>query len=247
MAIGGVSGWETEPDQSMGEDRQTGSRFIEIREELQTVFSGRGGWVDSLLPPLIFLILNTIFGFEVALWGSLGIAALIFGFRLLRRQPLRYAFGGFAGVIIAVIVARLIGSAEGFFLPGIITGVLTTVLCLVSVAIRRPLVAWTSFLTRRWPLNWYWHPRVRPAYSEVTLVWALFFTLRTLLQFELFQDQAADLLGTFQLLSGWPALIVLLVGSYLYGIWRLGNLGGPSVEEFNAGAEPPWEGQKRGF
>ena len=231
----------------MDEHRQTGSRFVEIWEELQTVFSGRGGWADALLPPLIFIILNTIFGFEVALWGSLGIALLILVFRLLRRQPLRYALGGFGGVILAIILARLIGSAEGYFLPGIITGVLTTVLCLVSVAVRRPLVAWTSFLARRWPLNWYWHPQVRPAYSEVTLAWALFFALRTLLQFELFQDQAAGLLGLFQLISGWPALIILLVASYLYGIWRLGNLSGPSVEEFKAGAEPPWQGQKRGF
>jgi len=39
----------------------------------------------------------------------------------------------------------------------------------------------------------------------------------------------------------------LLVVSYLYGIWRLGNLEGPSVEEFKLGQEPPWEGQKRGF
>jgi hypothetical protein len=40
---------------------------------------------------------------------------------------------------------------------------------------------------------------------------------------------------------------VLLIVSYLYGTWRLRNLGGPSVEEFQAGEEPPWESQRRGF
>jgi hypothetical protein len=88
---------------------------------------------------------------------------------------------------------------------------------------------------------------VRPAYSEVTIIWALFFTLRTLIQFELFQQQAAGALGIVQLLTGWPALIILLIASYLYGMWRLQNLGGPSVEEFKSGLEPPWQGQKRGF
>jgi hypothetical protein len=39
----------------------------------------------------------------------------------------------------------------------------------------------------------------------------------------------------------------VLIASYLYGTWRLGTLGGPSVEEFKPGAEPPWEGQQRGF
>jgi len=231
----------------MGEQHQASSRFGEIRQELQTVFSGRVRWVDSLVPPLIFVILNTIFSFEVALWGSLGIALLFVGLRLLRRQPLRYAIGGLGGVIMAIIVARLVGGAEGYFLPGIIMGVFTSFLCLVSVIVRRPLVAWTSFITRHWPLNWYWHPQVRPAYSEVTLAWAVFFVLRTLLQFGLFQDQAAGALGLLQLISGWPAIIVLLVATYLYGVWRLDRLGGPSVEEFKAGTEPPWQGQKRGF
>ena len=87
MEIGSVFGWEIGPKQPMGERRQASSRFGEIWEELQTVFSGRVQWVDSLLPPLVFVILNTIFGFEVALWGSLGIALLFVGFRLLIRQP----------------------------------------------------------------------------------------------------------------------------------------------------------------
>ena len=78
-------------------------------------------------------------------------------------------------------------------------------------------------------------------------MWVVFFGLRLLFQFNLFQDAAASLLGIVQLLAGWPATIILLIVSYLYGTWRLRNLGGPSVEEFKSGAEPPWEGQQRGF
>ena len=133
----------------MGEQHQAGGRLGEIWEELQTVFSGGIRWVDSVLPALIFVILNTIVGFEVALWGSLGIALLFVGFRLLRRQPLRYAIGGLGGVVLAVIMARFVGGAEGYFLPGIVTGVFTSFLCLGSVLVRRPLVAWTSYFTRR--------------------------------------------------------------------------------------------------
>jgi hypothetical protein len=81
----------------------------------------------------------------------------------------------------------------------------------------------------------------------VTIAWGFFFGLRTLLQLDLFQRQAAETLGLVQLLTGWPALILLLIASYLYGLWRLQNLAGPSVEEFKAGTEPPWAGQKRGF
>lgn len=219
----------------------------EIAEELRTVVLGRGRWADALIPPVVFLILNALLGFKAALGGSLMVALLIAGYRLGKRQPLRYALGGIGGVVLAGLIARLVGGAEGYFLPGIITGALTVILCLVSIFIKRPLVAWTSYLTRRWPLEWYWHPRVRPAYNEVTVVWAIFFGLRTLLQFDLFQREAAGTLGLVQLITGWPALIILLVLSYLYGLWRLQNLEGPSVEEFKAGTEPPWEGQRRGF
>lgn len=120
-------------------------------------------------------------------------------------------------------------------------------LCLASVLVGRPLVAWTSFIARRWPLKWYWHERVRPAYSEVTLAWAAYFGLQTIPQVNLLRDQATTALGIVQLISGWPGTIVLLALSYLYGTWRLQKLRGPSVKEFVEGSQPPWEGQKRGF
>ena len=219
----------------------------EILEELRVVLAGRSNFLDSLLPPISFVLLNAIWGVQVAIWASLGLAVIIAVSRLLRRQSLLYALGGAGGVALAAAVAYLLGRAEGFFLPTIISGAITVLLCLVSALVGRPIVAFTSFVARRWPLNWYWHPKVRPAYSEVTWMWVAFFGLRLLLQFNLFQEEAASLLGVVQFLTGWPATILLLIASYLYGTWRLRNLGGPGVEEFKSGAEPPWEGQQRGF
>jgi hypothetical protein len=222
-------------------------KLSEILEELRMVLAGRSNILDSILPPLFFVLLNAIWDMQVAIWVSLGLAVVIAIYRLFRRQSLLYALGGAGGVALAVGVAHLLGRAEGFFLPTIISGAFTTLLCLVSVLAGRPLVAFTSFVARRWPLDWYWHPKVRPAYSRVTWMWVVFFGLRLLLQFSLFQGEAASLLGIVQFLTGWPATIILLIVSYLYGSWRLRNLGGPSVEEFKSGAEPPWKGQQRGF
>ena len=211
------------------------------------VLAGRSSFLDTLLPPLFFVFLNIIWGVQIAIWASLAVAVVVAVYRLFRRQSLLYALGGAGGVALAAAVAYLLGRAEGFFLPTLISGAATLLLCLVSVLVGRPVVAFTSFVTRRWPLNWYWHPQVRPAYSEVTWMWVVFFGLRLLLQFNLFQQEAASLLGIVQFLTGWPATIILLIASYLYGTWRLGRLGGPSVDEFKSGAEPPWEGQQRGF
>ena len=223
------------------------SKFDELLAELRSVVFANNKWLDSLLPPIVFILLNALSGLTLALAAAFSVALLIGIYRLIRRQSWTYALGGVGGVILAGLIAWFIGGAEGYFLPGIITGGLTALLCVISILLRRPLVAWTSYITRRWPLDWYWHPKILPAYSEVTIIWAIFFALRTLIQFELFQQQAADILGIVQLLSGWPALIILLIASYIYGMWRLQNLAGPSVEEFKSGSEPPWQGQKRGF
>lgn len=218
----------------------------ELLEEFRAV-TGKVGLLDTVLPPVLFLLLNGLAGFTAAMTGALGLSVLIAALRLRRGQSLVYALGGMGSVGLAVALALLLGRSEGFFLPGIVNGGLTVALALVSLLIRKPMVAWTSYLARRWPLDWYWHERVRPAYTEVTVVWLAFFAVRLLWQVTLYQNNNVDQLAFVNALTGWPAIIALLVFSYLYGTWRLARLGGPSVEEFRNGAPAPWSGQRRGF
>ena len=223
------------------------AKLRELWEEFRAIFAGRSNLVDSVIPPLLFLIVNPLLGFNYAVWGSLLVSVLLSLFRLSRGQPLKFALGGLGGAILAILAARVLNRAEAYFLPGVITGILTALICGVSVVAGRPLVAWTSHIVRRWPLGWYWHPRVRPAYSEVTIAWTVFFAAKLALQLFFFQEAQAGALAVVNVIMGWPATIVLLALSYVYGLWRLGHLQGPSVAEFTAGAEPPWEGQRRGF
>jgi len=208
---------------------------------------GKVGLLDTILPPILFLLLNGIAGFTAAMIGALGLSALIAVLRLRREQSLVYALGGMGSVGLAIALALLLGRSEGFFLPSIVNGGLTIALALISLLIRKPMVAWTSYLARRWPLDWYWHERVRPAYTEVTVAWLAYFALRLFWQVSLFQGNAVDELTLVNTLTGWPATIALLIFSYLYGTWRLAQLRGPSVEDFRVGAPAPWSGQRRGF
>lgn len=224
------------------------SRIKELQEEFKSVFSGRGlKLIDSILPPLVFLVINQLFGLSYALGASLILAGLMAIYRLLRGETLVYSLGGLAGVLLAALFVRISGTEAGFFLPGLITGAITIVICAVSVGLNRPIVAWTSYIARRWPLDWYWHPKVLPAYNEVTIIWAVAFSARLALEYWFFQQEAVNALGISRVVLGWPYTVVLLIVSYLYGLWRLDHLMGPSIEEFKTGQEPPWEGQKRGF
>jgi hypothetical protein len=85
------------------------------------------------LPPLLFVILYARWGVQVASGASLALAVVSALYRLLRRQSLLYALGGAGGVAVAALIAHLLGRAEGFFLPTIISGAFTVFLCLVSV------------------------------------------------------------------------------------------------------------------
>lgn len=221
-------------------------KLRELLEEFRMVM-GKVGLLDTILPPVLFLLLNSLGGFPTAMIGALGLSAVIAILRLHRRQSLRYALAGMGSVGLAIGLALLLGRSEGFFLPGIVNGGLTVALALVSLVLRKPMVACMSYLARRWPLDWYWHDRVRPAYTEVTVFWLLYFAAKVFWQVLFFQNKEVNELALFNALTGWPATIALLIFSYLYGTWRLAQLRGPSVEEFRAGVPAPWSSQRRGF
>lgn len=223
------------------------SKLRELLDEFKTVIGGNTRIADVVLPPILFLAANRLWGLQWAIWSSLAIALVFLVYRLRRGQAWGYALAGLASVVLAASMSYLTDSAAGFFLPDIISGGLMFLLAIGSILVKRPLAALSSHLTRGWAPAWYWHPKVRPAYAEVTWGWAVFFGLRLYLQVQTYLTGSTERLGFMQIISGLPALILILIASYLFGVWRLQNLAGPSVEEFETGAEAPWQGQKRGF
>jgi hypothetical protein len=223
------------------------NKLRELYEEFRSVVAGKQKIADTILPPLTFVIVNAIVSVDYALWSSLGMALAFTMFRLFKGQSVGYAMGGLGGVLAAIVIVKLVDRVEAYFIPTLVSGTLTFVVCLVSIIIKRPLVALTSRIARGWPLGWYWHPKVIVAYQEVTFFWTIFFALRVMIQIVLFQDAASTFFALVNVILGWPALIVLLAGSYLYGSWRLRQLRGPSIEEYRRRDPPPWTGQLRGF
>lgn len=221
------------------------SKGTEILEELRLVLKGRT--LDALLPPLFFVMVHGFFSLKVAAIAAFGFAAAIVLFRLVFRQAVRYALGGLAASAIASGFALLSANASSYFLPTIVGNGFMFLLVFISLIVRRPLAAWLSHLTRGWDLEWFKRKDIRPAYTEVTWAWSLFLLARLLLQLYFFFSDDVVSLFLSRTILGTPATLVVLVLSYLYGIWRLRRLQGPGIEEFRAGKKPPWKGQTRGF
>ena len=141
-------------------------------DRLRQAMFTRQGIVDSLIGPLIFLVLYRTAGFEAAVVGA-GVAALaVVGLRKLRGQDPTTAWYGVAGVVIGAAFARATGSSDGYFIPKVASNLFYGTGFLVSVVIGRPLigVAWAFF--HRQPLEWGYRPEVKRVFSALTLMWA---------------------------------------------------------------------------
>jgi hypothetical protein len=223
------------------------NKMNELWQEFRTVFSGRSNTLDTIIPPLLYALVNMLAGPLLAVLSAVVLAAILTVLRLVRKQPWLYAVSGLVLTLLAAGLAWFTQNAASFFLPDLITSGILLAVMLLSIWFKKPLAAWSSHLTRAWPKEWYWLPNIRPAYTEVTWMWAAFIAARLIAEYLLYQQGNVSLLGLANVLLGWPVTIVVLVMSYLYGIWRLTKLGGPSVEEFLSHQPAPWKGQKRGF
>jgi len=219
----------------------------ELGQELRTVLSSRSATWDTVLSGLAYAVVQALAGWRWGLAVAAGVSLMLLLVRALRRESWGYALAGLILALFAALPALLTGSAQALFLPDIISGAVTVLLLVASLLWKRPLAAWASHLSRGWPLGWYWHERVRPAYAEVTLGWLLYSLVRLSLYLVLWQQGRASALGWLRLILGWPAMVIVLILSYLYGLQRLRRLAGPGVIEYKQGKAAPWDGQRRGF
>lgn len=206
----------------------------------------KGKTIDALIPSITFVSVNSLFGLTTAIFISISISIIILLIRWLRKEDIRYGSVGLIMLIIASFLSFLTNNPNTYFLPDLITNFLIIMGILITLFMNKPFAAYASHLTRSWPLEWYWRNDIKPAYFEVSLIWGLFFTFKLLVQiFNLLKSNLNNPL--INILLGFPFTLFVMSLSYLYGIKRLRNLKGPSVEEFKTKASKPYKGQTKGF
>ncbi|MFP4457300.1 MAG: DUF3159 domain-containing protein [Halanaerobiales bacterium] len=221
------------------------SKLRELLDQLKLVIKGKT--IDALAPAIIFTIINGIFGLFYAVITALITASLILVIRIINKSNIKYSLAGLLIVIIAAGLAYFSGNAANYYLPSILNNLFIFIVAIVSILIKKPIAALTSHLSRGWDFDWYLRKDILPAYIEVSIIWAGFFLIRAFIQMRLYIGGNVEGLGFINILLSLPFTIIILLISYIYGLWRLRNLGGPSIEEHKDDKPPPWEGQKLGF
>ena len=221
------------------------TKYLEIKEELKELNFNQEGVFDSVVAPLFFVITNNFTTLSQSILYTGILLLLLFLYRLLRKQNLKFVFYGLIGTLVALLLARIQGSASGFFIPGIVRDMSIAFVGLVSIMIKKPFTIYSSKAMRKWPQEWYLHELVRPAYSKVAIIWTLYLFLKGGLQIIFFNSP--EILVTIKLLSSNQTTLILLVITYIIGQNKLQSLGGPSVDEFINNIPAPWKSQQKGF
>jgi hypothetical protein len=187
-------------------------RSAQARPPLIAALGGARGLLDGGTPPLLFVAVNAIAGAEttrpvalaIASTVAVGTGLAVVILRRARRQPTRQAVAGLAGLVIAVLFAAGSGEARAFFLPGIWVDAAYAVAFAVSAVIGRPLagIAYGLIFGRRG--LWREDARLRRAFTVATVLWALVYATRALVQALFYQGDRPGLLAAGKLLLGWP-------------------------------------------
>ncbi|MDQ2585629.1 DUF3159 domain-containing protein [Saccharothrix yanglingensis] len=171
---------------------------------------GVTGLALSSLPVVVFVLVNAFAGLMPAIWSALGAAVLIGIALALRKGSVQPAVSAVFGVGIAAFIAYRTGDAKGFFLFGIWQSLVYGGAFILSILVRWPLagVVW-SFLNGQ-GTAWRQDKASVRDYDIATLVWALVFCSRFVVQRWLYDEASVGWLAAARLAMGYPLMAVAL-------------------------------------
>jgi hypothetical protein len=188
-------------------------RYVEefVRHQLSQSLGGVRGMIEAALPFVAFtgtwVLVRALYP---ALGAALGVALLLGLVRLIQRQSLRYVATAVFPTAIGAFVATRTGRAEDVFLPGILYNGGLALLSLITIAVRYPLVGFVIGAAVGEPTGWAQDRGLVRMTSKLTLVLAVPYLLRFLIQLPLFLAHQVVWLGVAKVVLGWPLLIAAL-------------------------------------
>jgi Protein of unknown function (DUF3159) len=188
-------------------------RYVEefVRYQLNQSLGGARGMLESALPFIAFTIAWVVARqLYPAIAAAVVTALLLAVIRLIQRQSIKYVIQAVIPTAIAVLIATRTGRAQDIFLPGILYNGALAALSLVTVAIRKPLVGFIIGAAVGDPTGWTRDRGLVKMTSKLTLVLAVPYLTRFVIQLPLFLAGHVILLGVAKVVLGWPMLIAAL-------------------------------------
>lgn len=207
-----------------GNDKAAGAPDSAL--SLISAFGGVRGMIDMTVPGLVFVVVFTIAReTTVSAYAAVAVAAVLAGVRLVRRETLMHALGGFLGVAIAAFVAVKSGKAENFYLLGVLLSGGYAVAYTVSILVRWPIIGVVLGPILGENFTWRQNPARAAAYTKATWVWVALFVLRIVVQVPLYLADKVTWLGAAKVALGVPPWLVAI-----YLTWVIMSKAPPPVK-----------------
>jgi hypothetical protein len=198
----------------MRADENTDNGRPASRAPAETVWErtgGLAGLIQSSLPATVLVATNAWWGLYPAIAVAVGTGVLVGLVRAARRQSLRPAIGGFVGVAVSGILAARSGEARDFFLADIWWYSVASIVLVVSILLRRPLVGVLWSATHGVGM---WWRRDRPSlrgYDIATAVLAAVFAARFAVLYRLYEHNEVGWLAVSKVAMNYPLWAAALV------------------------------------
>jgi hypothetical protein len=188
----------------------------EDKAKVLAAFGGKKGLIDSGIPSVIFLIVfNVSDQLQTALISSVAISALLTIIRLVMRETIQHAVSGLIGSLICAWFANRTGNASDLYIPKLLTN-----LGYGSVYLIANLAGWPILGLLLGPilgenLQWRKDPARARAYKRASWLWVGMFFTRIAVQYPIYRSGNVNLLGTVNLVMGYPLFLATAYGSWM--------------------------------
>jgi len=224
---------------------ETSAQTVEevVRAQLAKALGGRRGMVEAAVPTAAFtLLFLTTHDLKLALAVSVGCAVVLLVLRVVQRSTTQFVWNALFGIGIGAFFAWRSARGGGdandqalaYFLPGVLYNAVYSVLMVLSVVVRWPLVGFLVGSVTGDPTAWHEDKAVVRLCSRLTWRLALPCLVRVAVQAPIYlagrngwwdQDSAVAALGATKLAMGWPLQIAALTGM----LWLLSRNKTPAV------------------
>ncbi len=220
------------------EHQHVGTETVEavVRSQMSRALGGRRGMLEAAAPTITFTVSYiTTRNVQLALGVSLSIAVVLLALRLYQRSTVQFVVNSLIGIGIGCffvwLAARNGGDADdqslAYFAPGLIYNAGYSLLMLVSIATRWPVVGFMVGSVAGDPLEWHRDPQVVRLCRNLTWCLVVPCLIRVAVQLPIYlggrgADDAGPYvaaLGISKLAMGWP----LQLAAFGAMVWLLGR------------------------
>lgn len=192
-----------------------------IRSQLAKAFGGVRGVVEAAVPTIAFTgMWITASDLKMSLIVSISAAVLLLLVRLLQRSTPQFVVNSLIGIGIGAFFASRTGQAEDVFLPGILYNAGYSVVMLLSIVTRWPVVGFLIGSVTGDPTAWRADPAVVKLCTKLTWMLMIPCVVRVAVQLPVYligRDDAVAELGILKIAMGWPLQVAALAAM----VWLL--------------------------